>query len=180
VNLQYDTGDPRFGWITIAGNTRSRDLILTSSRYPDCAYALADSNPSSTAPAKSELSDGTVRVSQISACQQTIAYAIVPPSAVVPLEFRVFSGVWLGAWHGDLCSVLIVEQVKPNGAVSTIYAIGSNGIDRMMRRRWDGVIADGRPSLRDSGGNAFVDYKAINANELSGAYNNAFGTFKRQ
>jgi hypothetical protein len=46
VNLQYDSGHPKIGMITISGNVRTRDLTLTSSAFPNCVYALAGSAPS--------------------------------------------------------------------------------------------------------------------------------------
>lgn len=46
VNMRYDSGHPRIGWVTIAGNVRSRELTLTSSAFPGCVYALAESAPS--------------------------------------------------------------------------------------------------------------------------------------
>lgn len=46
VILRYDSGHPRIGWVTIAGNVRSRELTLTSSAFPGCVYALAEAAPS--------------------------------------------------------------------------------------------------------------------------------------
>lgn len=112
------------------------------------------------------------------ACQQEIPYTVVPPAPEVPPEARMFSGVWLGVWGGDLCGALIVEDVKSDGTATTIYAIGSNGINAKQRRRWVGRIVNGTLSLRDNG--VFVDLKAVNANELSGSYNTRSGNFRRQ
>ncbi|GEP61798.1 hypothetical protein RSO01_89640 [Reyranella soli] len=46
VNMRYDSGHRRIGWVTIAGNVKSRELTLTSSAFPGCLYALAETAPS--------------------------------------------------------------------------------------------------------------------------------------
>lgn len=45
VSLQYDSGHPRIGIITIGGNARTRQLTLQSSAFPTCLYALTESAP---------------------------------------------------------------------------------------------------------------------------------------
>lgn len=46
VNMRYDSGHSRVGWVTIAGSVPSRGLTLSSSAFPGCLYALAESAPS--------------------------------------------------------------------------------------------------------------------------------------
>ncbi|WP_421994448.1 hypothetical protein [Reyranella sp.] len=46
VNMRYDSGHSRVGWVTIAGNVPARGLTLSSSGFPGCLYALAESAPS--------------------------------------------------------------------------------------------------------------------------------------
>lgn len=47
VNMRYDSGYSRIGWITIAGNVQSKTLTMTASAFPGCLYALSESAPSS-------------------------------------------------------------------------------------------------------------------------------------
>lgn len=46
VNIRYDSGHSRIGWITIAGDVWSRMLTVTASTSPSCLYALSESAPS--------------------------------------------------------------------------------------------------------------------------------------
>lgn len=57
----------------------------------------------------------------------------VPPG--VPVDRR-FAGTWVGAWGGGLKTILAIESVEPDGAVTLIYAVGDHALWRIKRGWW--------------------------------------------
>ena len=120
----------------------------------------------------------------ISECSQTIQYVVAPPAADVPPEMKAFSGVWLGNWGNQMCSVLIVENVGKDGAVTTKYAWGANpgwNIRQPGVRQWSGKIVGGVLTL--TGNNVSAQFRAADAQTLAATYtttSQTSGTFKRR
>jgi hypothetical protein len=112
----------------------------------------------------------------IQACEQSIQYSVTPPSGDVPKEVSVFSGVWVGNWANQLCSVLVVEKVDKDGVASGKYAWGTNNawsIKQPGIRPWSGRIADGALILRgkrDWGSDTAAEFHPVNGNALAGVY----------
>jgi hypothetical protein len=128
--------------------------------------------------------DVSASAQSLSACSQTINYKLTIPGADVPAATRAFSGVWAGTWGNQLCHVLIVEQIAPDGAVKARYVHGTNpgwGINQPGSRQWSGKIAGNTLTLSDKGGS--VEYKLVDAGTLSGTYSfgtgRSSGTFKK-
>jgi dienelactone hydrolase len=67
--------------------------------------------------------------------------ALVPKSAT-DLQRR-WSGVWTGAWNGDLKHVLLVERIGEDGAAGIVYAEADNLYAGMRARWWrlDAVVS---------------------------------------
>jgi hypothetical protein len=62
----------------------------------------------------------------LTACEQTIRYALIePPSSVSPGS-RAFSGAWVGQWESSRCGALIVQEVLANDAARVIVGWGSH------------------------------------------------------
>jgi hypothetical protein len=59
--------------------------------------------------------------------------ALVPKSAT-DLQRR-WSGVWVGAWNGDLKHVLLVERIGEDGSAGIVYAEADN-LYTGMRAKW--------------------------------------------
>ncbi len=66
------------------------------------------------------------------------------PGDIAPLE-RVpagapvdpsFAGTWVGAWGGGLKTILAIESVEADGAVTLIYAVGDHALWRIERGWW--------------------------------------------
>lgn len=50
---------------------------------------------------------------------------VVSPAPSIPPNIAAFSGIWgPDRWNGQLCSVLIVKEVKPGGAADIVYVWG--------------------------------------------------------
>ncbi len=60
--------------------------------------------------------------------------ALVPKSAT-DLQRR-WSGVWAGAWNGDLKHVLLVERIGEDGAAGIVYAEADNLYSGLHARWW--------------------------------------------
>jgi dienelactone hydrolase len=73
----------------------------------------------------------------------------IPKDAKVKIEsdstgeaHRRFVGAWIGAWGGQLKHILIVEDVKPDGSASVVYAWGDSPRLNIQRgwKRHSGII----------------------------------------
>jgi hypothetical protein len=125
----------------------------------------------------------TASAQSITECQQTVTYNIAAPAADVPANFRAFSGVWVGSWSNQLCSVLIVENIAKDGTVQTKYAWGSNAMWGLAAgvTAWPGKIVNGVLTLRQPTRSA--EFRAVNPNELAGTFTQNrqdTGSFKRR
>jgi len=122
------------------------------------------------------LMHGGAKAQALQACEQNIQYAVTQPSSDVPKEISVYSGVWVGNWASQLCSVLVVEKVDKNGIASGKYAWGTSNAWRIKQpgvRPWSGRIADGALVVRgkrDWGSDTAAEFHPINGNTLAGVY----------
>ena len=57
----------------------------------------------------------------------------VPPG--VPVDPR-FSGTWVGAWGGDLKTILAIESIEADGTATAIYAVGDHALWGIERGWW--------------------------------------------
>lgn len=57
---------------------------------------------------------------------------VVAPGPEVPAEYAAFSGKWGGYWGGELPSILVVEQISPDGRASGIYIWGDHPSGRIQ------------------------------------------------
>ena len=57
----------------------------------------------------------------------------VPPG--LPVDRR-FTGTWVGAWGGDLKTILAIESVEADGTAALIYAVGDHALWRIRRGWW--------------------------------------------
>jgi hypothetical protein len=114
----------------------------------------------------------TAYAESITACEQTVNYTVIPPATDVAEPAHAFSGVWIGNWGGgQLCHVLIVEDVKKDGSVSAKYVYGTNpgwGLRQPGVRQWTGKISGNTLMLR--GNNLSVDYVMSGDGTLAATY----------
>jgi hypothetical protein len=58
-------------------------------------------------------------------CEQSVSFDITPPGSDVPVEARVFSGIWTGYWlQFSRCMAIVVENIGRDGSVDLIFANG--------------------------------------------------------
>ena len=57
----------------------------------------------------------------------------VPPG--VPVDPR-FAGTWVGAWGGDLKTILTFESIEADGTATAIYAVGDHALWGIERGWW--------------------------------------------
>ena len=57
----------------------------------------------------------------------------VPPG--VPVDRR-FAGTWVGAWGGDLKTILTFESIEADGTATAIYAVGDHALWGIKRGWW--------------------------------------------
>ena len=57
----------------------------------------------------------------------------VPPG--VPVDRR-FAGTWVGAWGGDLKTILTFESIEADGTATAIYAVGDHDLWGIKRGWW--------------------------------------------
>ncbi len=108
---------------------------------------------------------------------------ITPPSADVPAEYAVFSGLWQGVWGSALDGKLAVTEVMADGSVKAIYAWGpSRGRFEAGNSQREGAIVDAATSRKGVGNGGVAAYVAENG-ALKGKYvrngNVSRGTFRR-
>ena len=95
---------------------------------------------------------------------------IETPAANVPPEHAKFSGIWGdGKWNGKLCNTLIVEEVRDNGEVKTVYSWGTYSGWSIQKgsNRWYGKIENNKLILK--GGGITVTYW-FSDGQLKGTY----------
>lgn len=99
------------------------------------------------------------------------AAAIQPPGPEVPAEYARFSGIWQGAWGGNLDGKLAVTRVGPDGSVDAIYAWGDNpGRFRGGHNFVTGTIEGETLTLERFGSGADVSYEMQPDGWLKGDY----------
>lgn len=67
------------------------------------------------------------------------------PAVEVPAEMARFQGAWIGTWGDDIRTILIVEQVRPDGQADIVFAHGDSAWYGAYREWWRsrGTIAGG-------------------------------------
>ena len=91
----------------------------------------------------------------------------VPPG--VPVDRR-FAGTWVGAWGGDLKTILIFESIEADGAATVIYAVGDHALWGIKRGWWrfSGRI-EGK-KLRIKGRITEITYELVPSGRLLATY----------
>src|SRR5262249_57927980 len=71
---------------------------------------------------------------------------LTAPPTNLPLDLSGFAGAWSGAWDGDICTALVVEEVLANGVARIVYSRGTAEELKLYQPRYwraTGRIADG-------------------------------------
>lgn len=119
-------------------------------------------------------------------CGMTVDYQVEgPPAGLSPAATSLY-GVWMGVWDNVLCSALIIESIKPDGAVRARYIYGTYsgwGIAQPGVNTWTGTFSNNKLVFKGTRGGA--DYTISGAGKLDGTYytaNNApsKGTFVKK
>ncbi|MCK1392598.1 alpha/beta hydrolase [Bradyrhizobium sp. 1] len=80
---------------------------------------------------------------------------------------RRFSGVWTGAWNGEIKHILLVERIDEDGAASIVYALGDDfhtGL-RANWRRLDATVSGRTLTVKVPGG--IAEYGIDDEGQLS-------------
>jgi len=91
----------------------------------------------------------------------------VPPG--IPVDRR-FAGTWVGAWGGGLKTILAIESIEADGAVTLIYAVGDHAVWRIKRGWWRfGGRIEGK-QLRIKGRITEITYELAPSGRLLATY----------
>src|SRR5262245_16004902 len=97
------------------------------------------------------------------------AKAASPAESQSPLQ-RKWSGVWIGAWGGNLKHILIVESVTADGTARVVYSIGDNpllGIAPAWTRH-KAMVTDDRLTIVEA--NFSATYELSSGSALKATY----------
>src|SRR5262245_41359444 len=78
--------------------------------------------------------------------QPPVDVKLTSPGANVPADLARFAGAWTGAWDGDVCSTLVIEEVFGNGVARVVYSRGTSEALKIRQPNYwraTGRIADG-------------------------------------
>lgn len=108
--------------------------------------------------------------------QDAMPFGDVPlPANTTPLQHAdtPFSGVWTGAWGGQLNHILVVETLHADGVADVIYAIGNRGAatGQWFRRK---AMIEGE-TLTLLGDDLKARYELSTSGHLRGVFGDDFG-----
>ena len=98
--------------------------------------------------------------------------SIMAPGQDVPSGYAAFSGIWTGSWGGELDGKLAVQEIRPDGSVSTYYTWGDDrgGAFLAGAVNVDGQIEGDTLVLKTFGNGANVSYEMTADGKLRGEY----------